>query len=526
METSSRRAALRGWLHDWGTIPALAFGLYAIAFWLWQIFQWGGQAPKAVVGDLAALPGALAAALFAWRAGSHSALDPRARRGWRLIGLAYIVYWAGDALYAYYELLLGVRPFPSWADVGYLLFYPVLLLGLLSFPVSRRGRGERVKFWLDAGTVLLAGWMIIWHLVLGPAALASKADPVTTALSVIYPLGDLGLLFGIVAIVLRRPEESNRKALAILAGGLLLFLAADLASGYLSLLNTHERGGWPDALWMGASLLAVLSAHYQYTQASQGVAAVTALPRDRQYSLAPYAAVIVGNLVLLIAAGQQAASLMGGLLFGAIGIIGLVMARQITVMNENLRLMTELHTLAVTDSLTGLPNRRYFFSLAAERVSGASPGGASAIMVDLDDFKDVNDRYGHEAGDQLLVALADRLRTCVRSSDVVARLGGDEFAILLNGAQAPGYAAHVAERVIEALRRPFALRHGEVVIGASAGVAWATSGQDDAEELLRHADLAMYTAKRRGKGHYEIFDPIMATGMAKRDPRVPTMRPA
>lgn len=525
METFDRRTVLRKWIYDWGTISALAFILYAVAFWLWQVFQWGGPARKAVI-DLAALPGAVGAALFAWRASSHSALDPWARRGWRLIGLAYVFYWTGDVLRAQFDQVLTVKPFPSWADVGSLLFYPVLLLGLLCFPVSRRGRGERVKFWLDAGTVLLAGWMVVWHLVLGPTALAAKANPTTTALSVAYPLGDLLMLFGVVAIVLRRPEESNRQALAILAGGLLLYFVADLADGYLSLLNRYERGGWPDALRMTAAVFTILSAQYQYARASQGVAAVTALPRDRQYSLMPYAAVLVGNLVLLIAAGQQATSLTGGLLFGAVGIIGLVMARQITVMNENLRLMTELHTLAVTDSLTGLPNRRYFFSLAAERVSGTSPEGASAIMVDLDDFKDVNDRFGHEAGDQLLVALADRLRTCVRSSDVVARLGGDEFAILLNGAQAPGYAAHVAERVIKALRRPFALRHGEVVIGASAGVAWATSGEDDAEELLRRADLAMYTAKRRGKGHYEIFDPNMAEGLPGRTPRVPTLRPA
>jgi hypothetical protein len=369
-----------------GTLAVGALGLYAVGFWLWQVFQWGGPARKVLIADLVTLPGALVVALFAWRAGTHGRLDPRARRGWTLIGLAFAAYWAADLLWAYYELVLGVEPFPSWADVGYLLFYPVLMAGLLSFPVSRRGPGERVKFWLDAATVVLAGWMVVWHLIIGPIAATAKAGDLATALSVAYPLGDLLVLFGLVATVLRRPEVGSRRALTILAGGLLLYVVADLGYGSLALLGRYESGDWPDALWMAAYALAAAAAECQHRCASGDLAEAGPSGPGQPYSLLPYAAVLAGNVLLLIAARPQVTLGLGGLIVGAVGITGLVMARQITVIHENMRLMADLHAMAVTDSLTGLPNRRQFYTLASERFADRSSPTTCAILVDLDDF--------------------------------------------------------------------------------------------------------------------------------------------
>lgn len=497
-------------LRSRGAAAVGAFGLYATGFWLWQAFQWGGPDRKVLIADLVTLPGALIAALFAWRTATHGGLDPRARRGWRLVGLAFLAYWVADLLWVYYELVLGVEPFPSAADVGYLLFYPMMMLGLLSFPVARRGREERVKFWLDGATVVLAGWMVVWHLIIGPVAVAAKASDLATVLSVAYPLGDLLLLFGIVATVLRRPEAGSRRALAILAGGLLLYVVADLGYGALSVLSRYESGDWPDALWMAAYVLAAAAAECQHQCASRGVVESGASVPAPSYSLVPYAAVLVGNvLLLLVAARQQVPLALGGLIVGAVGITGLVMARQITVIHENMRLMADLHALAITDSLTGLPNRRGFYTLASERFADGSSPTACAILIDLDDFKEINDAYGHEVGDELLAAVADRLRASVRASDAVARLGGDEFAILL-GSQTLDDAAQIAARITEALRRPFRLRVGEVTISASVGVAVASPDRDDAGELLRRADLAMYAAKRRGKGRYEVLTGSLA----------------
>jgi diguanylate cyclase (GGDEF)-like protein/PAS domain S-box-containing protein len=175
----------------------------------------------------------------------------------------------------------------------------------------------------------------------------------------------------------------------------------------------------------------------------------------------------------------------------------------------------ELTRQARHDSLTGLPNR--FSLLTGLREAMASPaadgGRISVIMIDLDAFKNVNDSYGHPAGDELLQRAAERLRGCVLAGDLAARLGGDEFAVLVAGR--PEHALAVARRVVDALGRPISVAGQEMTVGASAGVAHR-DGHESAEDLLRDADIAMYVAKTTGKGHFEVFEPGMRDGATHR----------
>ena len=124
------------------------------------------------------------------------------------------------------------------------------------------------------------------------------------------------------------------------------------------------------------------------------------------------------------------------------------------------------------------------------------------LFIDLDDFKTVNDQLGHAAGDDLLVEVGGRLKTCVRDEDTVARLGGDEFAILLEQASSHEVAVRVAGRILEAMCPPFTLGGAEVQVGVSVGVT--VSDATEVDDVLREADVAMYTAKVRGKGRYEL----------------------
>ena len=170
--------------------------------------------------------------------------------------------------------------------------------------------------------------------------------------------------------------------------------------------------------------------------------------------------------------------------------------------------LERLGQLANTDALTGLPNRRVFHeqlrrSLASCRRSG---GGGGVLYLDLDGFKDINDGMGHEAGDQVLKEVALRMSCMVREADMLARLGGDEFALLVGGVDSPETAGCVAEKLIEAVEKPFFLRQGEARIGASIGVALFGGAaehdisDDDVESVIKRADHAMYDAKLAGKG--------------------------
>jgi diguanylate cyclase (GGDEF)-like protein len=167
---------------------------------------------------------------------------------------------------------------------------------------------------------------------------------------------------------------------------------------------------------------------------------------------------------------------------------------------------------AFHDSLTGLASRALFMDRLDQALVSAARGRIrlATLFVDLDGFKMINDSFGHPAGDAVLVGVAGRLRSCLRPEDIAARLGGDEFAVVLLDV---GWdeAVAIAQRIIEALRSPFHVDGKEVFVNASIGVAFNTDRDTDGQMLLRNADLAMYHAKRNGKGRHEIFEPSMRT---------------
>ncbi len=172
---------------------------------------------------------------------------------------------------------------------------------------------------------------------------------------------------------------------------------------------------------------------------------------------------------------------------------------------ESVRLLTYY------DPVTGLPNRRQFVRLLGQQLTaGASADHRKALLfLDLDGFKLINDTLGHVVGDQLLKAVAARLKQCLRTTDMIARLGPDEFSVLLPSIAGPDIAGRLAQRILDALRPPFTLAGHEVFVTASIGIAMSSSENGDAGSLIKNADAAMYRAKERGKNSYEFYSPDM-----------------
>lgn len=187
-------------------------------------------------------------------------------------------------------------------------------------------------------------------------------------------------------------------------------------------------------------------------------------------------------------------------------------AGSLTDVTDRAQVQEQLRTAALHDSLTGLPNRRLFTELLGQALDHGTPRPArtsAVLFLDVDRFKVVNDSLGHRAGDDLLVAVSDRLRRCLRTGDVLARLGGDEFTILLRDINDANQACAIAGRIQDTLQAPLTLDDREIFVTASIGIAVKDQDNSSAEQIMRNADAAMYKAKLRGKARHELFDEDM-----------------
>lgn len=225
------------------------------------------------------------------------------------------------------------------------------------------------------------------------------------------------------------------------------------------------------------------------------------------------------GLALVAAAGIGAMVATGGL-GGPLPILLLIVfgSSLVVACSTQIREHARLSHRALRDPLTHLANRQLFIDRVQHAVAGRArqtrPLGV--LFLDLDDFKMINDGLGHAAGDHLLAAVAERLTDILRPGDTAARLGGDEFAILLEDTSTAERAVRVAERIIEALHRPFELQGHEVLVHASLGIAFSATGLEAADDLVRNADVAMYRAKSEGKSRYAIFEEEMHTAVLQR----------
>jgi diguanylate cyclase (GGDEF)-like protein len=461
----------------------------------------GTGASRDYLSDLMPVAVAAGAGGCAALVGSRSPSGSGMRRTWYWLAVALLLRAAADATWAWIELVQHRSPFPSLADVGYVLFYPALLACFASVPVGARTRAERVRVALDVASLVVAGIVAVWYFMLAPTLDAGRLTSFAQVLNVAYPVGDMLLVFAVGATLTRSSKSVSSQPLQWLAVATSCLLIGDLTFAQLSLNDRYGGSGLPDFWWtVGLGIFAV-AAFVQIRRTVQ-VLPFTARLNQREavprISAAPYVGVGISCSLLVLVVHRQALYPVLGVAVGTTIVTLLVLARQLAAMTDNRRLVVAYRHLANTDQLTGLATRgRYLEVTALGLVECAQ---LSVLLIDIDHFKAINDEMGHYVGDQALRHVTAVCRAQTRECDSIAgRYGGDELVITLFDVNLTA-----AEGVAERLRRSIAsepLLVDDLVLSitVSIGVAESTPLSTNSESLIAIADRALYTAKREGR---------------------------
>ena len=427
--------------------------------------------------------------------------SPVDRAIWVWLGAAVTARAAGFVLYLGYVRWQQPVPNPSAADVAWLVMYVLMLAGLVEL-ARRRVQRLSTTLLLDAFVGVLAAAALavdlLYRIVLSSAAPGTPRSVVVVTLA--YPVLDLMLLVVFVGVLMAYEWQPPPFAW-VLAAGVIGFAVIDGIFVYQSSVGTFRPGTLLSSVSLAVmALIAVAGWLPGRTRA------VRREPLPNVVLPAVFALICLG---LLVFATRRHVPAAGVVLAGA----GVAVAIARTGLSfRAVRTLAEHRREARTDELTGLANRRAFNELL-ERSLAHRPSDRrlALLVVDLDDYKAVNDSLGHHYGDELLRLTAPRLQQAVRAGDVVARIGGDEFALLLSDADGP-LAVRIAERLRAGFRRPFLLGPRTLVISPSVGIALVPNDGREPVELLQHADLAMYEAKATRSGHALFSSELRPSG--------------
>jgi diguanylate cyclase (GGDEF)-like protein len=467
---------------------------------VWQ--SWGGVFATHLVADAASLAGALiAAGCTGWAARSSHG---RERRGWLALTAGLVAWAVGAAIWSYYEMWLGydLFPSPSIADVAFLLFPVGAIAALLWLPAGVR-RQSRIRQVLDAIIVATSLIILAWVAVLERVFRGEDQSGPAAGVSLLYLIADAAVV-AIAILTFAGAIPARRPRLGLLAGGIGLMAAADMAVTYVTRSGEDHADDFIDLTRFVAFGLVALAALSGVGASGDEPAPTQIASRVRLWL--PFLPLVFAVSVWF---GRVLPAIGPVLLVLAVLLVVTVLVRQFVVLNENRHLLSDVAQLAYCDQLTGLANRTLFLDRLARAVARRrrEAGPLAVLCLDLDNFKTVNDDLGHPAGDELLVRVAGRLSACLRSSESVARLGGDEFAVLVEGSVEQ--ALTVAHRILDAFGSPIVLDGVGLTVRPSIGLTLAADDPSltTVDDLLRQADLAMYAAKRSGGGCVRSFVP-------------------
>ena len=479
------------------TIVSL-LGIISYIFWLFS----GRYTPE--IDAIVSSAGLILLNLLTFAFGLYVVLDHEYARtlrwGWSMLTLGVLCFAIAEALWMFYEQVLGLDPFPSPADFFYGLYYPLTLVGVLIFTFVFVPRKERGLLWLDLGIVMTFMFMVLWYSFLAWPFFASD-QTLYKILLLYYPMGDFIILAAIIVLIQRDLTNVARQILGFIALSMIFSILGDTMFAYFEIQESVYVRAYLNVMWLFACLAQMLAV---VRLIASGPGMVNDPPIRYSYvgpmlRLAlPYLAIIIGMGLLVVSFHTDPTpdARLFGLLYGSMVLVLLVLLRQYLVMRDNVRMAQSMRRIAWTDSLTGVYNRHFFNEMLPREMERAVryKHKLSLLMLDIDGFKKYNDTYGHLKGDVVLRTLARVFSNQMRASDIVARFGGDEFVVIL-----PETSRHTALIIADRIRKAVSSQSFEnVSLSISVGVTSFHPGLTP-EQMVDEADRDMYRRKNAAR---------------------------
>ncbi|WP_042354141.1 DUF4084 domain-containing protein [Bacillus rubiinfantis] len=571
-----------------------------------------------------------------WLSGAAKRSSQTKKNFWILLALGCLSDFFAELIWAYYRIVLHTdAPFPGKPDIFYILQIVFYLVAFFYLTIKEKRSYQSIKFFFDVAIIMTVAFTFSWHFIIRSIVTGSAISTNSLIVSLLYPVGDLAMLFGALSIYFGVGYIFSKKKIAAIISGTSILIFADSIYTWLISMNRYQSDSWIDPLFILAVLLIGFTGvlHHEGDELSETEREWKSEHINFLRLSLPYINVTVLFTIMMIRSKG-----IDGLLVGSGISILLVIIRQVLIIIENQQLLKKVHSkalelelseqrykslfehhpdavysldlegrfdnvnaaclsllgyekqeligrsswefidhvkesrrekvkasihkgkpehyevtirsksedrlrmcitnipilvkqqvvgifgiakditelrenaekikyLAYHDSLTGLPNRALFTEILKYMGADAKRNNEmfAVMYIDLDRFKMINDTLGHEAGDQLLISVSERLKQCIHETDLVSRQGGDEFTLLVKGINQPMDTVVIAQRILDCFQQPHEINGQEIVTTASIGIAIYPIDDDDPTALMRKADIAMYHVKENGKGAFRLY---------------------
>ncbi|WP_461200601.1 putative bifunctional diguanylate cyclase/phosphodiesterase [Anoxybacillus sp. TBDG-1] len=474
---------------------------------------------EAVVSSIFSLCGILLSVMWLWHASLRIQSNERIFWKWMTAGATF--YFIAEMIYRIYEWKVQAEPpFPSWADIFYIAHSLTYITALLYIIMQQR---KQIGMWqalLDTLIVTCVTIVYSWIYIVQPIIRLDKGILYVSIL-VTYPLLDLVMLFLLLFLFF---ATNVRNIWLWNIGGVGLFVFTDTIYFIEMVHLDYEPNSWLDPLWILSVLMIGLSG---YNAKENDLAFQKKEHFSTFKTIFPYICFLVLLWAPFISPDDRIA--IACLVFA----VGLIFVRQLMTLQENRQLLQQLQILnddleqkvaARTrelmyvneqlayaenhDFLTGLFNRRSFvINLEREIIRAKNEQRCLAVIfIDIDRFKHINDYFGHHIGDELIVHIGKVLKEKARPTDIVARQGGDEFTIIFTPLHHIDELRRFVNDIVSISKQPIAVKHLDMRVSFSVGVAVYPYDGETGDTLMKHADMAMYRAKEQGKNQYQFFN--------------------